>query len=126
MRNGEVINTMIGVVLWKNIDDGSAVIWCEDQGDLAFSNNKDTTLDTEAFFDVGDVVEFDVLVLQNMRGARNICRLQDYPARPALTENLRGPDVKTAPESAEIIQFRGPKDHAKISKQTLPSRGRLA
>ncbi|MDG1472347.1 MAG: hypothetical protein P8Q26_12415 [Ascidiaceihabitans sp.] len=96
------INTMIGVVLWKNTDDGSAVIWCEDQGDLAFLNNKETVLDTQAFFDVGDVVEFDVLMLENMRGVQNLSRLQDQ-ARPELGHTLSRSEPRTSLDGAEII-----------------------
>lgn len=32
---------MFGVVLWSNGVSGKAVIWCEDQGDLAFMNMRD-------------------------------------------------------------------------------------
>ena len=29
---------MLGVVLWSDVSDRKAVIWCEDQGDLAYVN----------------------------------------------------------------------------------------
>ena len=121
----EIINTMIGVVLWKNTDDGSAVIWCEDQGDLAYMNSDADVLNPQAFFDVGDVVEFDVLVLKNMRGVQNLCRLQD-PSRPELPKRLRQSGVNTVSKGAEIIQFTGPQAHCEPADEVLPTRGRLA
>jgi hypothetical protein len=116
---------MIGVVLWKNTDDGSAVIWCEDQGDLAFMNSKDDVLEPPTFFDVGDVVEFDVLMHKNMRGVQNLSRLQD-PSRPELPETLNLSGINTLPEDAEIIQFKGVSQANSNVNEVLTSRDRLA
>ncbi|WP_300029688.1 hypothetical protein [uncultured Roseobacter sp.] len=62
---------MLGVVLWSDAADGKAVIWCEDQGDLAFLNSKDQVLQAEPFFDAGDLVQFDMEVRSSLRRAHN-------------------------------------------------------
>ncbi len=68
---------MIGVILWRDVHDGKAVIWCEDQGDLAYLDRIDGLLDRDSFLDVGDVVRFDLMIKQNLRLARNVTRLLD-------------------------------------------------
>ena len=62
---------MLGVVLWSDTSDRKAVIWCEDQGDLAYVNTKDDVLQPEEFFDAGDLVQFDMEMFQSMRLANN-------------------------------------------------------
>ncbi|XDA99654.1 hypothetical protein AB1M95_07045 [Sulfitobacter sp. LCG007] len=62
---------MIGVVLWSDVSDGKAVIWCEDQGDLAYLDSASDVLDRESFFDAGDVIQFDMEVRSELREAMN-------------------------------------------------------
>ena len=62
---------MLGVVLWSDVSDRKAVIWCEDQGDLAYVSASDSTLRSDDFFDAGDLVQFDVETTQHMRLASN-------------------------------------------------------
>ena len=62
---------MLGVVLWSDASDGKAVIWCEDQGDLAYVNSKDSVLKSDDFFDAGDLVQFDMEVHKSVRLANN-------------------------------------------------------
>jgi len=69
--------SMIGVILWRSIDDSKAVIWCEDQGNLAFADIAGDQIGAETGFDVGDVVQFDVSVERNIRCAKNVTRLLD-------------------------------------------------
>ena len=49
---------MNGVVLWSNESQQKAVIWCEDQGDLAFYSQEQC----QALVDlhVGDLICFDL------------------------------------------------------------------
>lgn len=56
---------MFGVVLWRDRSDCKAVIWCEDQGDLAIyrQSNPEEQVD----MNVGDWVEFDLESRQNQR-----------------------------------------------------------
>lgn len=66
---------MIGVILWRDVAEGKAVVWCEDQGDLAFFNELRDTMDPDVLLDVGDVVRFDVHAQSNLRVATNVSRL---------------------------------------------------
>lgn len=79
---------MIGVVLWSDASDRKAVIWCEDQGDLAFLNSADDVFQSDAFFDAGDVVQFDMEVQASMRRAHNP-RLVLEQASAGLPDALR-------------------------------------
>jgi len=97
---------MLGVVLWSDVSDRKAVIWCEDQGDLAYVNAGDAVLDNGDFFDAGDLVQFEVETSRTMRYANNP-RLVIEKAGKALPEALKSNGV-TAPslqEGAEIIPF---------------------
>lgn len=61
---------MFGVVLWSDPDEGKAVIWCEDHGDLAFltpTNFADTKDLAE-----GDWIRFDLDIVNDVRCARNL------------------------------------------------------
>ncbi|WP_299674824.1 hypothetical protein [uncultured Roseobacter sp.] len=97
---------MIGVVLWSDASDRKAVIWCEDQGDLAFLNSADELLQSDAFFDAGDVVQFDMEVQASMRRAHNP-RLVLEQAGAGLPDALRQSvsDVATSACTAKIIPF---------------------
>lgn len=97
---------MIGVVLWSDISDRKAVIWCEDQGDLAFLNSNDDFRMTGGFFDAGDVVQFDMEVRATMRRVHNP-RLVAGRAGTALPDALRNTVVsrKAGRPSAQIIPF---------------------
>lgn len=62
---------MLGVVLWSDASDRKAVIWCEDQGDLAYVKAPDNIFHTGDFFDAGDLVQFDMEMHKSMRFANN-------------------------------------------------------
>ncbi|MDW3184018.1 MAG: hypothetical protein R8F89_18755 [Roseobacter sp.] len=97
---------MIGVVLWSDASDRKAVIWCEDQGDLAFLNSADDVFQSDAFFDAGDVVQFDMEVQASMRRAHNP-RLVLEQAGAGLPDALRQSASRDAHPraSAKIIPF---------------------
>lgn len=79
---------MLGVVLWSDAADRKAVIWCEDQGDLAYVNAGNTVLQSGDFFDAGDLVQFDMEMRKSMRLANNP-RLVIEKAGPELPDVLR-------------------------------------
>jgi hypothetical protein len=97
---------MMGVVLWSDVSDRKAVIWCEDQGDLAFLNSSDDVLQAGEFFDAGDLVQFDMEVQSSIRLAHNP-RLVVEKAGTGLPDALRrnGACVETSSHSAQIIPF---------------------
>lgn len=98
---------MFGVVLWRDVKDGKAVFWCEDQGDLAYFENCGTKADDFVQFDAGDMVQFDVTMEQRLRRARN-ARLVKGQAYTSLPEQLRQastghPERKPI---AKVVPFR--------------------
>lgn len=98
--------TMLGVVLWSDTSDRKAVIWCEDQGDLAYLNAGHCFLHTDDFFDAGDLVQFDMEVTQSMRIANNP-RLVTEKASTNLPEVLRRgkPDRRYRASVSKVIPF---------------------
>lgn len=63
---------MLGVVLWHDQKSDRALIWCEDQGDLAYFNGNDSSLaPEEATLGTGDLVRFDVKERANGRYVSN-------------------------------------------------------
>jgi len=103
---------MIGVILWSDAADEKAVIWCEDQGDLAFLSRHENVVLPETYFSVGDVVEFDIRTERNMRLASNPVLLKQETGM-ALHEGLSAVAVHACDVSnhtATIIPFKI--DHA--------------
>lgn len=60
---------MFGVVIWSDLDEGKAVIWCEDHGDLAFYRQENLNCIVE--MDPGDLVQFDLKLDRSQRIACN-------------------------------------------------------
>jgi hypothetical protein len=91
------IQNMFGVVLWSDTNAQKAVIWCEDQGELAFYTPSDRSVHNAPSLDAGDLVKFDVTVQKNMRKATNPQLLQQSHS-PNLQTSLRSsrtkPDVE--------------------------------
>jgi hypothetical protein len=93
---------MIGIVLWRDITVGKAVIWCEDQGDLAFYTHPGT-FDTFEIC-VGDWVLFDLELNGGLRLALDV-RVLPEPACPGLVNDIVDaagmPPVKFSPQLVE-------------------------
>ena len=98
---------MLGVVLWSDATDRKAVIWCEDQGDLAYVNGKEHDLIQGDFFDAGDLVQFDMHVLNAMRHAHNprLVVEQASSCLPTVLRNSSRREPDRASTSADIIPF---------------------
>lgn len=94
---------MIGIVLWRDVAAGKAIIWCEDQGDLAFYTHPDT-IDTFVLC-VGDWVIFDLKLSDDIRLAVDIRVLQE-PGCPELVADLVGEEMPAvlpfAPKAAPV------------------------
>lgn len=102
---------MFGVVLWSDIEANKAVIWCEDQGDLAYYHQADET--DEVVLDAGDLVRFEMTMDRHLRFAHNPQLISEgyHPdLSTALTDSVSqiAPKAATQSErlSAEIIPFR--------------------
>lgn len=99
---------MIGVVLWTDCRQTEAVIWCEDQGELALYRNTDAPPRTGAPVDVGDLVSFDVETTRSMRLAHNPEVLQAgyHPELAKMLKTRAASDAANRPRkriSADII-----------------------
>ncbi|WP_122073902.1 hypothetical protein [Pseudophaeobacter sp. EL27] len=88
---------MIGIVLWSDATAGNAVIWCEDQGDLAFYSH--VSAPSDFAIRVGDWVLFELKLKDDLRLALNIQVLQE-PACPELAADLVGASTKANVASA--------------------------
>ena len=95
---------MIGVVLWSDIGDRKAVVWCEDQGDLAFLSEQAHDMIPDTFFEIGDVLQFDIVLERSYRRASNARLVQDASGMDAV-RNLTAVSA-VEPEGADIIPFR--------------------
>lgn len=63
---------MYGVILWSDPQIKKAVIWCEDQTNLAYYEAPEQLKSAETcFFDAGDYVEFDISMDDNLCRASN-------------------------------------------------------
>jgi len=116
---------MIGVILWSDAAENKAVIWCEDHGDLAFLSAAESVVLPDPFFEVGDVVEFDVKTTHNLRLATNPERIEQSWG-PALSDNLRSLSAigsEMAHASATVIPFR-PGDASRTATRMSRARKR--
>ena len=119
---------MFGVVLWSDTQAKSAVIWCEDHGDLAFCSD---SMDNEGCaLDAGDLIQFDVTVDRHMRLAQNPRRISEG-AYMGLADSLRAMPVedpvpvpmRSRPSSgAEVIPFERPCSKAPAASNALAAR----
>lgn len=98
------LQNMFGVVLWSDAAAQKAVIWCEDQGELAFYTPEDGSIHGAPVLDAGDLIQFDVSVQQNMRKASNPQVLMQSHS-PDLPETLRAGQPK-----AEAVASPRPSD----------------
>lgn len=76
---------MIGIVLWSDVNAGKAIIWCEDQGDLAYYCKANDRIQTTV--SKGDWVQFDLAEEGSLRLAGN-ARVLEGKAYPELSEML--------------------------------------
>ena len=99
---------MIGVILWSDRKDRKAVIWCEDQGDLAFMSRPDAVCLPDTFVGVGDIVEFEVRTERSMRLAQNPSLVAAAQGAGLVSElkAMQSDAVHPTSTSAEIIPFR--------------------
>lgn len=117
---------MIGIILWCDTAEQKAVIWCEDQGDLAYLSGCENVVAPDPFFDVGDVVEFDVQTRRNMRLALNPSRVAQRNAGTSLSDGLRALPVMQShiiSDTAKVIPFRI--DHTPRAAVTKTDRQKL-
>jgi len=111
---------MFGVVLWSDGAAHKAVIWCEDQGELAYFDAAEHPGPIALEMEPGDLVKFEVSCLDRLRRVRNprLVAERQYPslavdlkaARPVLTAadpaaRPARPPADDRAQSAVIIPF---------------------
>lgn len=98
---------MFGIVLWSDTDAEKAIIWCEDQGDLAIYRSKEGR--SEDILNKGDLVQFDLSMDRTQRIALNPKVIaEDYHSD--LPEELKATAAPATPvqpvqQTAEVIPF---------------------
>lgn len=110
---------MIGIVLWRDKTAGKSVIWCEDQGDLAFA----TDVGAEQFVElrVGDWVSFGVTLSGNIRLAEDVILLAEEGC-PDLVGDLVAATAAPAAQDAEIsevVKFSGLLEQRQRERNTV-------
>ena len=103
---------MFGVVLWSDAAARKAVIWCEDQGELAFYTPGEGSIHDAPVLDAGDLISFEMIVQQNVRKVSNPQVLMASHS-PDLPQKLRDgtsdttrdpvPLKKRSPEKSEKV-----------------------
>lgn len=63
---------MIGVVIWSSEATRKAVIWCEDQGPLAYLRGRDSLLEETEWPVPGDLLRLECETIGNLRHARSV------------------------------------------------------
>lgn len=107
---------MLGVVVWSNETRSKAVIWCEDQGALAYLEGVANLAATVAIWpSAGDLVELDCVLEGGLRLARNV-RLVSPGVGAALPRALRARAVRaeTAAEPADPAIPAGDLSHLRL------------
>ncbi|MFN3937837.1 MAG: hypothetical protein ACK4KW_09685 [Gemmobacter sp.] len=96
---------MIGCILWSDRDQRRAVIWCEDQGHLAWLGNPDDFLlsgpAAESWPEVGSLVRLECEQRGSLRVARAVRLMEAEAARdlPAMLLRAVAAETRTAPRS---------------------------
>ena len=80
---------MIGVIIWSDPVERKAVVWCEDQGDLAFLKPSAESLEDSASLAAGDIIEFDVKLEDSFRLVTNHALVDCYQTRDLAAEIKR-------------------------------------
>lgn len=118
---------MFGVVLWSDLDHGKAVIWCEDQGKLAYVTGEQADLCADMDLQAGDLVKFSLRMQSKLRFAENLKVIEeksfaDLPDRlKSQTTEKPAPQEPVLDLGAEIIPFRA-KEQPRRSEPLQPVR----
>lgn len=116
---------MIGVILWRDVVETKAVIWCEDQGDLAYFSGTESTAGDLESLKVGDVVQFDVAITGQTRRAVNVFRLIDNwgTALGSVLGQLPQEATADASSKAKVIPFSHAKQKERVDRPSIRRHG---
>jgi len=96
---------MMGVVLWTDQQVGKAVIWCEDQGKLAYVTGEQAETCSDLDLQAGDLVSFSLRMQSRLRFAENLTVVEENGYQ-GLEETLRS-DATQKPALKEPVMDRG-------------------
>ena len=80
---------MIGVVIWSSEANRKAVIWCEDQGPLAYLRDCDSLTEQADWPVPGDLLRLECETIGNLRHAHSVSLIAPRVC-PQLPEALLG------------------------------------
>lgn len=107
--------SMYGVVIWANADQHKAIIWCEDQGDLAYYTKDCASALDGMSLDPGDLIHFDMRLERSLRMVDNPQRVESashvglassltetstQPAQTQTTRNTASENIVAFPSRA--------------------------
>lgn len=108
---------MLGVVVWSNETKSKAVIWCEDQGALAYLEGVENLSAGGNWPIAGDLIELESVLDGGLRLARNV-RLLSQGAGVALPQVLReqvtGNQTDTGDDAGNDQASRSGKPHLRL------------
>ena len=109
--------TMLGVILWNDPETDRAVIWCEDQGQLAFYRPDLSKPKLSDELTVGDLVQFDLRQDETLRYAHNVHLVagnhyKDIADNLVSNASQATYSVQRKPAPRNIIEFRKTKTTA--------------
>lgn len=92
---------MIGVVVWSSADREKAVIWCDDQGALAYLQGRENLARRDMSWpEAGDLMELETEFHAALRHARQVALLSDGACH-SLPDMLR----RAQPAEGTVCQF---------------------
>ena len=128
---------MLGLVLWSDPKLGKALIWCEDQKDLAYFDETQEAQNAETFVpEVGDVVLCDLRDGADLRRATNLRKLAHKAAgdliaqlkevaKSARAQGAAGEGAQnTAPNTPKNTVARFPARHGASGEISSPKKER--
>ncbi len=95
---------MIGVIVWSSAAKQKAVIWCEDQGALAYLHGRDNVQGQLGWPEVGDMVALESELRGELRHAFNVRVIDErkYSELPSLLRSVgcEGAEAEAAARAA--------------------------
>lgn len=113
---------MIGVIVWSSAAKLKAVIWCEDQGALAYLQGDDNVLGDLGWPEAGDMVELETEVRNELRHAFNVRIVTErkFSELPELLRGAGGQPVQARPE-LKIVSSQELPQVADDTKNKIPT-----
>lgn len=99
---------MIGVVIWSSEANRKAVIWCEDQGPLAYLRGCDNLLEEADWPVPGDLLRLECETVGNLRHARSVTVIAPKVC-PQLPDALLGKSRRPGPHLQVVASNNKPR-----------------